>query len=140
MPVDLEKLFGWDNSSFEKGEPHDQPPSQELYGLHGRRFDYWLYPDGTNCGYKTLITTKTGFFIVNPGKFYGGPIVGFAIMASLYKYSKQCGISWIPLNRKAYMTGDYDAVTYMPDHSVGKNYGPLTGHEDWNTPTEKSGW
>jgi len=211
MPIDLHNAFGWDNSTRYKGDPQIQMPWDHQYGLVGRKFDYWLYPDGTNCAYKTFVTTKTGFFLglpiaifnwtnmgnakamvdfvkpfpkrilpltaagfifgssacysaalrgkddiwnytfagaaggtvmaatMNPGKFHGGAIVFFAFAATLYKYSKLLGLRWLPGYRKMWMSGDFDGCSMMPDHSVGKEYGPLTGYEEWNIPSEKSG-
>jgi len=207
--VDMPKMFGFDRSSIEGGDP-DVKTQYGKYGLFGRRFDYWLYPDGTHCGYKTLVTAKTGFFIglplafwnacfypakelrdylkpfprrilpltatglifgttscystalrgkddcwnyllagatsgavfgatINPGKIYGLPILAFAVFAGIYKYSKQCGIKWSLVGDKKWMNGDFDGVYNQPDHSIGKDFGPLTGYEEWNVPSEKSG-
>jgi len=206
----MEKMFGFDRSSYDNGDPDVKMPGRFKYGLFGRNFDYWLYPDGTHCGYKTFISTKTGFFIglplayfnacfypakqitdflkpfprrilpltatgfifgtaacystalrgkddcwnylfagaasgavfgatINPGTIYGLPILAFAVFAATYKYTKIIGVDWTIKSDKNWTTGDFDGISGMPDHSLGVDHGRLTGYEQWNVPSEKSG-
>lgn len=77
---------------------------------------------------------------INPGKLYGVPILAFAVFAATYKYTKQLDVKWGIFNDKGWMSGDFDSCSYQPDHSVGPDFGRLTGYEEWNLPSEKSGW